>query len=110
MAAADATVLASAWEGSPNAVIESLAVATPVVCTDVGGVREIVSDGRTGFIVPPRDADGLATAMSMLMERSPVEREAMGRAGRAHIEQRFALDRVQDRWSSLFNSLLEEAA
>lgn len=110
MAAADATVLASAWEGSPNAVIESLAVATPVVSTDVGGVREIVDDGRTGFVVPPRDPQALAAAMSALMARTAEERAAMGAAGRAHIEGRFGLDGVLDRWCELFNVLLERAA
>jgi len=110
MAAADATVLASAWEGSPNAVIESLAVGTPVVCTDVGGVREIVSDGRTGFIVPSRNPHALAAAMTTLMARSTDERQAMGAAGRAHVEARFALERVVDRWSELFDGLLEEVA
>ena len=55
MAAADATVLASAWEGLPTVVIESLAVETPIVCTDVGGVREIVENGRSGFVVPSRE-------------------------------------------------------
>jgi len=110
MAAADATVLASAWEGSPNAVIESLAVGTPVVSTDVGGVREIVDDGHTGFIVPPRDPDALAAAMSKLMARSAAERSRMGNAGRAHIEGRFGLDRVLDRWFDLFNGLMEHAA
>ena len=110
MAAADATVLASAWEGSPNAVIESLAVGTPVVSTDVGGIREIVDDGRTGFVVPPRNPCALAAAMANLMARSAEERLAMGAAGRAHIEGRFGLDGVLDRWCELFNALLERAA
>jgi glycosyltransferase involved in cell wall biosynthesis len=110
MAAADATVLASAWEGSPNAVIESLAAGTPVVCTDVGGVLEIVSDGRTGLIAPSRNPHALAAAMRAMMTRSAHERQAMGAAGRAHIEDRFALERVVDRWTELFDGLLEQVA
>ena len=109
MAAADATVLASAWESSPNVVIESLAVGTPVVCTDVGGVREIVQDGRSGFIVPPRSAAALAAAMATMMD-PPTPRAGMGLAGRKHVEENFALDHVVGRWSDLFTELLSAPA
>src|SRR5206468_8609990 len=53
MAAADATVLASAWEGLPTVALESLAVETPIACTDVGGACEIVENGHSGFVGPP---------------------------------------------------------
>jgi glycosyltransferase involved in cell wall biosynthesis len=110
MAAADATVLASAWEGLPTVVIESLAVATPIVCTDVGGVREIVADGRSGFIVPSRNPEALATAMSAMMACSETERRQMGAVGRRHIEENFSLDLVIGRWSGLLNELVRAAA
>lgn len=110
MAAADATVLASAWEGLPTVVIESLAVGTPVVCTDVGGVREIVTDGRSGLVVPPQNAEALAASMSTMMARSEDERRQMGVIGRRHIEENFSLDGVLGRWSGLLNELVEAAA
>jgi glycosyltransferase involved in cell wall biosynthesis len=110
MAAADATVLASAWESSPNVVIESLAVGTPVVCTDVGGVREIVQHGCSGLIVQPRDSVALAGAMSTLMGRSENERRQMGAAGRKHIEENFGLDRVLGCWSGMLNDLVGAVA
>ena len=106
MAAADATVLASAWEGLPNVMIESLAVGTPVVCTDVGGVREIVKHGESGFVVPPRDPHALAGGMWSLMARSAKRRHAMGLTGRHHVERHFALDRVVDQWSGLVYELV----
>jgi glycosyltransferase involved in cell wall biosynthesis len=108
MAAADATVLASAWESSPNVVIESLAVGTPVVCTDVGGVREIVLHGGSGLIVQPRDPVALAGAMSTLMDCSENARRQMGAVGRKHIEDNFALDRFLGSWSGLLNQLVTE--
>ena len=58
MAAADATVLSSAWEGLPLVVIESLAVGTPVVSTDVGSVRDIIQDGQSGFVVAAAGSQG----------------------------------------------------
>ena len=109
MAAADATVLASAWEGLPNVVIESLAVGTPIVCTDVGGIREVVDDGTSGLIVPRRAPERLADAMATMMSLPPERREAMGAVGRDRIEQRFALAEVVDRWSNLFTTLLATA-
>ena len=110
MAAADATVLASAWEGLPNVVIESLAAGTPIVSTDVGGVREVIEEGVSGFIVPPRRSASLAGAMSALMARTPAELRSMGDAGRAFVEQCYGVDHVVERWSDLFNDLLREAA
>jgi glycosyltransferase involved in cell wall biosynthesis len=110
MAAADATVLASAWEGLPNVLIESLAVGTPVVCTDVGGAREVVQDGRSGFIVPRQNPEALAAAMSALMVRTDKQRSRMGATGRRHVELHFALDQVLARWSGLFDELLSGAA
>jgi glycosyltransferase involved in cell wall biosynthesis len=61
--AADATLLSSSWENFPHTVVESLAVGTPVVSTDVGGVGEVVRDGGNGLLVPAGDPDALAAAI-----------------------------------------------
>ena len=63
LAAADAAVLSSRWENFPHVVVESLAVATPVLATDAGGVREILRDGVNGLVVPKGDANRLANAI-----------------------------------------------
>ena len=110
MAAADATVLASAWEGLPTVVIESLAAGTPIVSTDVGGVREVIEEGVSGLVVAPKAPQALASAMSSLMARSPADRHRMGAAGRAYVERCYGVDQVVERWSSLFNDLLRDAA
>jgi len=61
--AADATVLSSSWENFPHSVVESLAVGTPVISTEVGGVAEVVVDGVNGLLVPVGDAPALAAAI-----------------------------------------------
>lgn len=61
--AADALVLSSAWENFPHAVVEALAVGTPVLATRTGGVGEVVEDGRNGLLVEPGDAQALALAV-----------------------------------------------
>ena len=67
LAGARAAVLPSAWENLPHAVVEALAVGTPVVATAVGGVPEVVTDGLNGLLVPPLDAAALAAAMGRML-------------------------------------------
>lgn len=63
LAAADAALLSSSWENFPHMVVEALAVGTPVLSTDVGGVGEIVRDGVNGLLVPIGDPEALAGAI-----------------------------------------------
>ena len=66
LAAGDAFVLPSSLEGLPNAVLEAQAAGMAVVATDVAGTSEIVRDGQTGFLVPPRNSAALADALGKL--------------------------------------------
>lgn len=105
--AADGFVLSSAWEGLPNVVMEAMAAAKPVVATCVGGVPELVQEGVNGYIVPPGDSEVLAAAMVKMMALPEAERQAMGRAGRVHIEANYSLERVVDQWEELYRELLQ---
>lgn len=62
-AAADATVLSSSWENFPHTVVEALAVGTPVVAMEAGGIGEVVRDGVNGLLVPAGDTPALADAL-----------------------------------------------
>jgi glycosyltransferase involved in cell wall biosynthesis len=108
MNAADAYVMSSSWEGMPNVLLEASATGLPIVATDVGGNREIVLDGVTGFLVPPRNPEALARAMLRIMDLSDEERKEMGKRARKHIEVKFNLDRVVDLWEILYYELLEK--
>jgi len=105
--AADAFVLPSLWEGMPLTLLEASATALPIVATDVGGNSEVVLDGKTGYLVPPQEAKALTQAMLRVMLLSANDRIAMGQAGRAHVVQNFDLERVVDRWESLYRELLQ---
>lgn len=68
LAGARASILSSAWENLPHAAVESLAVGTPVIATDVGGVPEVVHDGENGLLVAANDHVALAAAMRRVLD------------------------------------------
>ena len=107
MRAADGYLMSSAWEGMPMVLLEAEASGLPVVATDVGGNREVVLEGQTGFLVPPKNPEALAQAMLRLMSLPLEVRQAMGKAGRAHVEGNYALERVVDHWEALYKELLQ---
>jgi len=104
LAAADAVVLSSDWENFPHAVVEALAVGTPVIATDVGGVGEIVRDGVNGLLVPPHDPAALAEAIRRFF--ADAELRARLRSAAPGSVADFAPERVYER----LESLLEQAA
>ncbi len=107
LAAADALVLSSAWEGLPNVVMEAMAASKPVVSTTVGGVRELISDGETGYLVPPKAPKALAQAMIKLMDLPEGLRKSMGQAGRKYIKENYSLEHVVDMWEELYIEFLK---
>lgn len=79
----DALVLTSRREGRPNAVVEGLAAALPVVASDIPGVRELVSDGENGLLFAPGDAAALTTCLLRL--RDATLRRRLGEAARERV-------------------------
>jgi glycosyltransferase involved in cell wall biosynthesis len=104
--AADAYVLASAWEGMPLALGEAMAMEKPVVATDVGGVRELAAD--TGRLVPSGNSDALAAAMLETMRLPADDRRALGRAARVRIQSHFSMEARADQWEALYRANLEK--
>jgi glycosyltransferase involved in cell wall biosynthesis len=102
-AAADASVLSSAWENLPHAVLESLAVGTPVLATAVGGVPEIVEDGVNGLLVPAGDRGAFARAVGRFAA-DPALRTELRAGARASVE-RFAPERVYAELEAILRSV-----
>jgi glycosyltransferase involved in cell wall biosynthesis len=108
MHAADALVLASRWEGSPNVVLEALASGLPVVATDVGGVSEMIENKVSGIVIPPGDASRLAEAMKEMMDLSRARRQSMAVSGRQRVADLHGADNTLAKWVRLFQELLEQ--
>ncbi len=107
MAAADLVVLASEVEGSPLALLEAQAAGRAVVASRVGGVPEIVEDGRTGRLVPPGQPAQLAEAMAGLLD-DPSLRQAMGRRAAERARKTHGIDRYSRALERQYSAWLGE--
>lgn len=85
LAISDIFVLTSLWEGMPGSIMEAMAAGLPVVATDVGDVKELVEDGKTGFLVKVGDVNALTGYIKRLVEDKDL-RERMGREGSRKID------------------------
>lgn len=128
--AVDVFVLPSLEEGIPVVVLEAMACARPVVATDVGGVRTLVTPGQTGMLVPPaeiwklegrgakrsgaNDRDTAADGITLLAEAldrmvtSPSVIVEMGRRARRRVEAKFTLDRIVTRLERVYEEVAAE--
>ncbi len=108
MDALDLLVQPSNWEGFGLTLLEAMAVGRPIVATRVGGIPEVVLDGRTGTLVPPGDPDALAGACFDLLADG--ERAArFGEAGRERVRAEFSIDRLVNDTASLYRELHDRA-
>jgi glycosyltransferase involved in cell wall biosynthesis len=103
----DVAVMSSDFEGTPLFALECMAAGTPLVATRVGGLPDLVDDGVTGTLVPPRDPAALGAAIDELISE-PDRRETIAAAARERAED-FSIDRIAERFGSLYESLLERA-
>jgi len=98
----DVFVLPSyANEGVPQAIVQAMAMQLPVVSTRVGAIGEVVQHESTGYLVTPRDTNGLSEFINTLLD-DPALRRNMGARGRAIIEARFSRITMLDKMEALF--------
>ncbi len=103
----DFLVLASTHkEGLPNVLLESMAMEVPVISTRLAGTPEVVTDGETGYLVPPGDVDALAAAI-VRMGSDEGARRRMGLAGRALMEAKFDKRRQFGAFFDFFQQLTD---
>jgi glycosyltransferase involved in cell wall biosynthesis len=93
-------------EGCSNAILEAMALGKPVIATDAGGNSELVTEGKTGLIIPVRDPHRLAEAI-MTCLRQPEKAREMGQQGREIIMSQFSLTRMVKDYETLFEDILK---
>lgn len=105
LAEASVFCLPSHWEACPLSVLEAMAAGSAVVATSVGEIPVMLDGGRAGILVEPHDPVALAAALEEILA-NPGERERLGAAARARIEQVYDWDRMVDRLFDLYQRLV----
>jgi glycosyltransferase involved in cell wall biosynthesis len=101
----DAFVLSTRWEGLPLTILEAMAAGLPVVATAVDGIPELVQSGHTGMLVPPGDAEALASSLlAVLRDRELAER--LGNSGRARVAAEFSEMSYRESVGRLYDRIL----
>lgn len=108
LAAATCLLLPSRWEGMPYVVLEAMAAGRPVVATPVDGARDLVRDGVTGALAQRIDAPAIAEALARVVHAPAAEREALGRRGRARLEEGFTVTRMVAALGAVYEEALGE--
>jgi len=102
LASLDVLVLPSyAHEGIPQIILQAQAMSCAVVATTIGGIPEVVENGVTGLLVPPRDAEALAEKIAMLLD-DPGLAARLGLAARENVQKRYSLDMMGKRLLALY--------
>jgi glycosyltransferase involved in cell wall biosynthesis len=102
---ADLSVLTSLSEGLSITILESMRHGVPVVATRVGGNPELVREGRTGFLVPPRDTERFSAAVVQLL-RDRALRERFGAEAKSVVRRDFTLERVVESYAEIYRAVL----
>jgi len=104
LACCELFTLPSHSEGFPNVILEAMAAGLPVVATQVGGVLEIIEDGQSGLLVPPRDYRALADAIIRVM-KDPTLAASLSRNGQQRVQARFSFARLVTETEQLYGSM-----
>jgi glycosyltransferase involved in cell wall biosynthesis len=105
LSAIDVFVLTSLWEGLPITVLEALASSKPVVATHTGGIREIVVEGKTGFLVPPGNMELMSEQLIVLLKNEKL-RKQIGLEARKSLDSNFKLENMVNATCALYENLL----
>lgn len=106
LSVSEVCVLSSKAEGFSNSILEYMAAARPVVVTDVGGAREAVREGETGYLVPSGDDATMAARLISLL-RDPKTARTMGMKGRLVVQEEFSCEAQLARTEALYDRLLK---
>jgi glycosyltransferase involved in cell wall biosynthesis len=95
-------------DGIPNSLMEGMAMGLPAVSTTLSGIPELIEDGKSGLLVPPKDAVALADALAQLLDDSEL-RTQLGQAGRAKVVAEYEINKNTAQLAALFQHYLVSA-
>ncbi len=104
----DIICLSSDNEGTPVSLIEAQASGVPVISTDVGGVKDILSEGETGFVVPKKDAESFAEKLQLLIEKKEI-RDKMSQNGWNFVRDKFHYTTLVKNMENYYTELIENS-
>jgi glycosyltransferase involved in cell wall biosynthesis len=100
----DLFVMSSVTEGLGTSLLDAMAASRPIVATTAGGIPEIVADGVTGLLVPPRDHGALAAAIVRML-KDDAARRRLGDAGFARVNDRFTVERMVENTANVYSRI-----
>jgi len=109
LSCADVFILPSALESFGMAALEAMACEVPVIASRIGGLPELIDDGRTGFLCEMDDVEGMAERAIRVLSDSELARQ-IGRAAAASVADRFCIDRVVPMYEALYRSVVDASA
>ena len=104
LAAADAVVISSHWEGCPINLIEAMRARKPIVATRVGGIPEMIEDGTSGVLVPARDPEALAAGIAKILG-DPAAARRMAAAAEQRFARQFTAERMSAEMLKVYQSI-----
>lgn len=106
MSQLDVLVLPSLWEGFGLVLLEAMAAGKPIVATNVGPIPEVVINGKTGFLVPPKDAHALAGQILKVLQNRDIA-QALSEAGKIRFQKHFTVEKMVQQTEEIYDRLLK---
>ncbi|MCM8810759.1 MAG: glycosyltransferase family 4 protein, partial [Candidatus Omnitrophica bacterium] len=103
----DIVVLISLWEGMPNLIIEGMLCKKPVICTKIGGGKEIIKDGENGFLIDPKNQKEIVEKILFLLNNEE-KSKIFGQNGYNYAKKTFSLEKMIESYQNLFIEVLKE--
>ena len=104
----DCMVHPSLAEGTPNSVLEAMLLGVPVIATTVGGVPDVIQNGKTGLLVEPSSATALAEAMKRMVRSATLPKQLASEA-KYHVQEKFSPKRQRGLFEMLYKTMLRDA-
>lgn len=107
LSAMDIFVLTSLWEGLPISVLEAMSASLPIVATNTGGISEVVLEGKTGFLVSPRDINKMVEKINELL-RNEILRKQIGQSANVSLSCDFTIENMVSNTEDLYCNLIKK--